>query len=789
MLNLPAVSLACIDTANHALALRALVHSRREMQFGRTLFLTDSVPAGATVPAGVDVEPIMRLASRDDYSRFVLKSLHEYITTAHVLLIQWDGYVVNPAAFDAAFLDCDYIGAKWFWFDDGMRVGNGGFSLRSRKLLEALQDPRVELKEAEDITIGRTCRPLLERDYGIRYADEALADRFAFEAAYPTGMPFGFHGLYNFCRVVPQDELAALAPDFSDAIARSLQLGQLLRNCIALGQWSAAAALARRRLAASPDDGEAKGLLSRADAALASGPVVGRNDPCPCGSGKRYKQCHGAIASKPARAAHGASTPAGAASRATTTTPPTTASFATMRPAASVPSAASLAQQGIVAHQRGDIETAERAYRAALRAEPEQPLALHYLGVVLFQRTRYAEALPLLERSAALVPAESEFHNNLGLVLAALDRNDEAIAAYRRALDLEPNHATASNNLGLALQAQNRVPEAIAAYRHALSVTPGFAHAHWNLALALLACGEYAEGWREYEWRLRLPELGGRAPVLPFRRWNGEDLRGKTLLVTAEQGIGDALQFIRLANVLAARGIRVVAQAPAALCPLLATAPGLAATIATGEALPPCDAEIPLLSLARILDARPGDAGATAYLHSDPRLRLETAGRVDAAGLRKLRVGLAWAGAPQHLNDRRRSMPLAVLAPLFELPGIAWFSLLKGPRDEAIADVRGADSIISLAPDTEWSGTAALIDALDAVVSVDTSIAHLAGALGKPVLVMLPFAPDWRWGVAGDRTPWYPSARLFRQPGVGDWRPVVADVRDALISAARAIAR
>ena len=222
MRDVAGVTLLCVDTANHALALRALAVSGAELRFEQTLFLTDSIPAHLDVPPGISVIPITRLASRDEYSRFVLKSLLAHVTTPHVLLIQWDGYVVNPAAFEPAFLDCDYIGAKWFWFDDGMRVGNGGFSLRSRKLLEALQDPRIELVEAEDVTIGRAFRPLLEREYGIRYADDAMADRFAFEAAYPTGKPFGFHGLYNFCRVVAQDELAMLAPTFSDAIARSL---------------------------------------------------------------------------------------------------------------------------------------------------------------------------------------------------------------------------------------------------------------------------------------------------------------------------------------------------------------------------------------------------------------------------------------------------------------------------------------------------------------------------------------------------------------------------------------
>ena len=762
------VTLACADTVNHALALRALERSQRGLRYARTVLLTDAVPDGIRVPADIEVAAIDPLRSRDDYSRFVLKRLHAYIETRHVLLIQWDGYVVNPDAFEPAFLDCDYIGAKWYWFDDTMRVGNGGFSLRSRKLLDALQDPRIESRDAEDITIGRTFRPLLERDHGIRFASEALADRFAFEAAYPIGMPFGFHGLYNFCRVVPPAELAALAAQFSDAIAASLQLGQLLRNCVALGQWDAAAALARRRLAALPGDDEARTLLERAEAALASGPAVGRNDPCPCGSGKRYKQCHGAIGARANAPVSGGNTPAPRA--------PGVESAATQ----SGPSARTLAEQGISAHRRGDIDAAERAYRAALEMQAEQPLALHYLGVALHQRGRHAEALPLVERSAALVPQEPEFHNNLGLVRAALDDNDAAIAAYRAALERKPDHATAWNNLGLVLQASNRLPEAITSFRRALALTPAFAHAHWNLALALLANGDFAEGWAEYEWRLRLPELGGHARALPMPRWQGEPLRGKSLLLTAEQGIGDALQFIRFASRLAAQGVRVVVQARAELRDLLGTAAGVAAVVDTQAPIPACDAELPLLSLPHRL--RIGEdafaPNASRYLASDPSLRAEFAGVAGAGNAR--RIGIAWAGASHHANDRRRSMPLSVLAPLLALPNIHWHSLQKGAASGELARVPEAGDVVPLDPASDFGRTSALVDALDAVVTVDTSIAHLAGALGKPVYVLLPFAPDWRWRLHADRTPWYPTARLIRQPAIGDWTSTVASLREQL---------
>ncbi len=489
MLELPDVTLCCVDTANHALALRALARSCEGISYARVALLTDTLPHDIAVPSGIDVVSIAPIASRDAYSEFVLKSLLPHVATTHALLVQWDGYVINPAAWDLAFLDCDYIGAKWFWYDDGMRVGNGGFSLRSRRLLEALQDPRISLVDVEDLTICRSFRPLLERDHGIRFATEGEADRFSFEAAYPIGKPFGFHGLFNFCRTVPPDEIAALCPGFSDAIARSPQLMQLLRNCAALGQWNAAAAIGRRIVATAPDNAQAQGLLQEAEHRAKAAPVAGRNDPCPCGSGKKFKQCHGSLS--------GAVAPA----------PP--------GPDVQVRSA-------LEAHRKGDIDGAERGYRATLAAAPQNPLALHYLGVVMYQRNRLDEAIPLLEQSVSVHPQEPEFHNNLGLALAAADRHDDAIAAYRRALALKPDHAVAWNNLGLALQSLNRPTEAIAAFREALARQPDFAQAHWNFSLALLANGDFAEGWREYEWRLRIPELGKHSRTFESPRWNGD---------------------------------------------------------------------------------------------------------------------------------------------------------------------------------------------------------------------------------------------------------------------------
>ena len=748
MLALPGVTLACVDTANHALALRALERSRAGVRFARAVLLTDALPAGLAVPAGIDVVSIRPIASRDDYSRFVLKDLVDHVATPHVLLVQWDGYVVNPDAWDPAFADCDYLGARWFWHTDGHDVGNGGFSLRSRRLLQALRDPRIDLVEAEDLTIGRTFRDLLEREHGIRYGSAALADRFSYEAAYPVGAPFGFHGLFNFCRVVPPAELAALASTFSDAIARSPQLAQLLRNCVALGQWLPAIAIAKRVLAAAPDHAEAARLLAQSEAALAAGAGVGRNDPCPCGSGTRYKQCHGAIGATP--------------------------------PAPPRPSPDALVARAADAHRRGDLDAAERGYRAALDAAPEHPYALHYLGVVDYQRGRPAEALPRLLAAAARRPAEPEFHNNLGLALAALDRTDEAIAAHRRALELKPDHAGAWTNLGLALTAANALAEAIAAFDRALALAPALTEARWNRALALLADGRFAEGFRDYEARLAVPAFADPAWAPSAPRWDGGEPRGRTILLVAEQGLGDAIQFVRLATVLAERGARVVVQAPRPLAALFRTVDGVAAAVAPGDALPPHDAWLPLLSLAGALGIDAATIPARVpYLAADASRRRESATALAAHGS-ALRVGLAWAGNPRNTNDRRRSAPLAAVAPLFALPGVSWFSLSKDDGEEQIAGVPEAARLVLLDARRELDGAAALVAELDLVVSVDTSIAHLAGALARPTFVLLPFHADWRWRVAREDSDWYPTARLFRQHAPGDWAGVVSRVRDAI---------
>jgi tetratricopeptide (TPR) repeat protein len=400
--------------------------------------------------------------------------------------------------------------------------------------------------------------------------------------------------------------------------------------------------------------------------------------------------------------------------------------------------------------------------------------------VIHFQRDEIAAALPLLERAAAAQPAETEFHNNLGLALAASDRESEAIAEYRAALSLKHDHAPAWNNLGLALQAQNEVHAAIDAFRHALALAPAFVHARWNLSLALLLDGQFAEGWSMYDARLELPELGRDRHRFPGPLWDGSASAGKTVLVYPEQGLGDAVQFARYATLVAAAGGRCVIRCPEVLAPLFTSIPGVAQVSGDGEPLPAYDSHLPLLSLPRILGTTAESIPAAVPYVAVPEAKRAAARATLAQSGTRRRVGLCWAGNRTHGNDRHRSIALETLAPLFAVPGIAWFSLQQGEPAGQIAGTRGAENVVLLPEGTPLVDTAALLAELDLIITVDTSIAHLAGALARPAWVLLPFAPDWRWRLGRDDSPWYPTLRLFRQTRQRDWPSVIARVKTEL---------
>jgi Tfp pilus assembly protein PilF len=466
-------------------------------------------------------------------------------------------------------------------------------------------------------------------------------------------------------------------------------------------------------------------------------------------------------------------------------------------------------------HQAGQLPQAEAAYRQILQANPNHPVALHLLGVLAAQVGRADVALELIGRALAVDPSNPEAHCNRGKILQeskrpaeaivslrqalalrpnypealhnlgsahyALGQLDEAAAAFRQALALRPNYAEVHYNLGSVLAEQAQFAAAIAAYRQCLALTPNFPDAHANLAGMLLLQGDYANGWQEYEWRWKARDFT--SPPRHFFQppWTGTDLAGRTLFVHAEQGVGDTLQFVRYLPLVAARGGRVILEANPELTRLLSANAVAPQILSRGDPLPPFDFHIPLLSLPRIFGTTLATIPASpSYLHADPSLAAGWREKLAALSPRP-KVGLAWAGNPQLKFDHLRSpRQLSLLAPLADAP-VDFISLQKGPPAEQTKNPPKKMNLHDFTSQlTDFSDTAALVAGLDLVISSDTAVIHLAGALGKPVWTLLPFIPDWRWQLAGENSPWYPTMRLFRQPRPGDWATPISQAAAAL---------
>jgi tetratricopeptide (TPR) repeat protein len=443
-----------------------------------------------------------------------------------------------------------------------------------------------------------------------------------------------------------------------------------------------------------------------------------------------------------------------------------------------------LRAQASLWRDQGRIAEAHALLRRALRRLPDDPAIRTELALTLYQAGRPEEAIPLYQSLIGRNPRDVPLLVNLGRALRAAGDFAGAEAAYRRALAGAPEEPEVHNNLGNVLLAQGDAPAAIAAYRSAIARRPDYANAHYNLGMALLAAGELAEGWRECAWRLvSAPATAGMARAVPV--WTGEPMPHQTLLLRAEQGQGDTIQFVRYAPLAAQRsGAHVVLEVQRSLVPLLTGLPGVAAVVAQGDPLPECDRVCPLLTLPEVF----GTVTATIpagepYLH--PPADRVAGWQVRLAGVPGLKVGLVWAGEPnlgnQTLLDRRRSLPLAALAPLAAVPDTVFVSLQKGAAAAQARQPPAGMVLLDWTADLhDFADTAALIGALDLVISVDTAVAHLAGALGRPVWLLNRSDSDWRWGFAGETTPWYPSMRLFRQPRPGDWTDPVQRVAAAL---------
>ncbi len=459
---------------------------------------------------------------------------------------------------------------------------------------------------------------------------------------------------------------------------------------------------------------------------------------------------------------------------------------------------------GIIAHQRGQltqaIEHVKRAielapqtalfqanlgemYRLAGRADlaiehgkraialnPDYPEALSNIGVAHYERKEYEEAAASHRRSIELRPSFAQAHSNLGNALHALRDFEGAVACYRRAVEINPRFADAWSNLGTSLHHSGRYEDAMYALRRAVALDPNNPNAHSGLGILLLMHGDFAEGWAEYEWRLKSTEV--RLPYTPQRPWQGDSLSGRCIYLNAEQGFGDTMQFARYVPMVAARAGKVIFRVQQGLAGLMRESlPGVEVLGDRAPAVTNADCEAALLSLPYLFGTRNETIpGVTPYLRANPDEAARWKARFTGS---TIKVGIVWAGNPEHVNDRRRSIPLEQLAPLFALPGVSFISLQVGPRADdlkahpefAITDV--ASELVGFA------ATAALMEALDLVITIDSAVSHLAGGMGKPTWLLTPWVSDWRWQLNREDNPWYPTMRLFRQVEGQEWPAVI----------------
>lgn len=416
--------------------------------------------------------------------------------------------------------------------------------------------------------------------------------------------------------------------------------------------------------------------------------------------------------------------------------------------------------------------------KRALKTEPDQPLLLLRAGILCHQTGLPEEAGRYYRRAIACIPTFGEAYNNLGMLQMETGHLADAVESFRDAARFLPASPLPLTALSTALQRQNLIDEAEAACQAALTLDSSFAEAHHNLAMLLLLRGRFEEGWREYEWRWKVQGFPTPRREFPFPLWDGSPLAGTSILLHAEQGFGDAIQFSRYASLLADSGARVMLACQPELVSLFETLRGVEKVLPFGSSLAAPDFHAPLLSLPRImkttLDTLPGSCP---YLHAPAGHLFKWRSFVqDDDGFK---AGLVWAGRPK--PDPGRTCPLRKLTPLGQVPGVSWYSLQIG---EGIDEIRWNSEKLPLKDHThlvaDFADTAALASQLDLVITIDSAVAHLAGALGKPVWLLLPFAPDWRWMCDRDDSPWYPTMRIFRQSKPGDWAGTVEKVLAAL---------
>ena len=425
-------------------------------------------------------------------------------------------------------------------------------------------------------------------------------------------------------------------------------------------------------------------------------------------------------------------------------------------------------------------QEALRYFEDALALGANNLAALRSRAGALKRLQRFDQALAAHEAVLALRPDDVDALNECGGLLTWLNRPAEAVACYERALAAAPGIVELHINKGTALVALNRHEDALESFAAAIAIDPERAEAHYNQSLVQLRLGAFRSGWQQYEWRWKkfVGAGRGRCSVAPL--WLGaEPLKDKNILLLAEQGLGDSIHFMRYAPLVAARGARVIVGVQSPLKALAATVPGVGLVLGDGEPLPPVDFHCPLLSLPLAFQTELATVPANVpYLRAPDERLNKWRGRMPSNG--RLRVGICWAGSATHLNDRNRSIALERFATLLSVPGIDFVSVQKEASKSQSA-LLGTHGVVQLGQEfTDLADTAAVLAMLDLLISVDTSVAHLAGAMGKAVALLLPFAPDFRWLLDRTDSPWYPTMRLYRQPAIGDWEAPLLRLRQEL---------
>ena len=439
-------------------------------------------------------------------------------------------------------------------------------------------------------------------------------------------------------------------------------------------------------------------------------------------------------------------------------------------------------KRGIDHQDAGRIAEAEASYRQSLALDAGQSKAYNNLGCVLQMQGRLDEAIAAFKRALEIDPSLAQAQQNLGALIGGRELLEQAVDGYRRQADADPGNALLCHDLGNAYRELGRLKDAVEAFDEAIRRDPQCAQAHWARALALLHMGRWKEAWPDAEWRFRVKGLGPRDRGFAKPLWDGSNLEG-TLLLHAEQGLGDSLLFARYAALAARRCRTLIVECQKPLVRLFGSLEGPAKVVPWDEPLPAFDAHLPFMSLPGIFGTTPETAPWSGpYLQAPPQKSRDWS-VLRVPGLRQ--VGIVWSGQVGQGDNRKRSLTLNALAPLAAVDGIRFISLQKDEPARELAKPPAGMHIIDCGPQlTDFADTAAAIANLDLVISVDTSVANLAGAMGIPVWVLVRRDPDWRWLGEPGKTPWYPTARVFRQEQEGAWEPVVQRVAAELASLA-----